>query len=48
MVVDPILSSEDLPLDDTFTQENENDTIQILLVNIESDEHGGNLPIPLP
>jgi len=48
MAVDPILTSEYLPLDDTVTEENEDDTIQIIFVNIDSDEHGGNLPIPLP
>lgn len=46
--VDPVLSSEGLPLDDIVTKENENDTIQILFVNTESDEHGGNIPVPLP
>ena len=46
--VDPIMASQDLPLDDTVTKENENDTIQIPFVNTDSDEHGGNLPIPLP
>ena len=46
--VDLILSSEGPSLDDTITEENENDTIQIIFVNTNSDEHGGNLPIPLP
>jgi len=46
--VDPILPSEDPSLDDTITEENKNDTVQILFVNTESDENGGNLPIPLP
>jgi len=46
--VDPILALEDLPSDDTVTKENENDTIQILFINTDSDEHGDNLPIPLP
>ena len=48
MVVDPVLSSEGLPSDDIVTKENENDTVQIIFVNTESDEPGGNLPIPLP
>ena len=48
MAVDPILTSEDLPSNDTFIEENENDTVQILFVNTDFDEHGGNLPIPLP
>lgn len=47
MEIDPILSSEDLPLDDIVTKENENDIVQILFINIDFDEHGGNLPIPL-
>ena len=47
MAIDPVLSSEGPPSDDTVTKENENDTIQILFVNKESDEHGGNLPVPL-
>jgi len=46
-VVDPILTSEDLPSNDTVTEENENDTVQILFVNRNSDEHGRNLLIPL-
>jgi len=46
--VNPTLTSEDLPPDDIVTKENENVTVQILFVNIDSDEHGGNLPIPLP
>ena len=47
MAVDPVLPSEGPPSDDTVTEETENDTIQILFVNTDSDEHGGNLPIPL-
>jgi len=46
--IDPILSSEDLPSYDTVIEENENDTVQILFINTNSDEHRGNLPIPLP
>ena len=46
--VDPVLSSEGPSLDDTITEENESDTVQILSVNTDSDEHGGNIPIPLP
>ena len=42
------MPSTDLPSDDTVTKENENDTIQILFVNTDYDENGGNLPIPLP
>ena len=42
------MSSEGPPSDDTVTKEDENDTVQIIFINIESDEHGGNLPIPLP
>ena len=48
MAADPILPSKGPPSDDIVSKENENDTIQILFVNTEFDEHGGNLPIPLP
>ena len=48
MAVDLVLSSEGPPSDDTIPKENGNSTIQILFVNTESDEHGGNLPVPLP
>ena len=47
MEMDPILPSEGPPSDDTISKENENDTIQILFVNTESDELGGNPPVPL-
>lgn len=40
MEVNLILSLEGPPSDDTVTKENENDTIQILFINIESNEHG--------
>ena len=46
--VDPVLSSEGPSSNDTNTGENENDTVQIIFVSTDSDEHGGNLPIPLP
>jgi len=46
--VDPVLPSEVPSSDDTVTEENKDDTVQILFVNTDSDEHGGNLPIPLP
>jgi len=48
VAVDPILHSEDLSLDDTITEENKDDTVQILFVSTDSDEHGGSLPVPLP
>lgn len=48
VVVDQVLPSEGTSSDDTVTEENENDIIQILFVNIDSAEHRGNLPIPLP
>ena len=48
MAIDLVLSSEALPLDDTVTKENQNDIVQVLFVNTESDEHGGNLLVPLP
>lgn len=37
MEVDPVLPSESQPLDDTISKENENDIVQILFVNTESD-----------
>lgn len=46
MEVDLVLSSKGPPSNDTVTKEDENDIVQILFINIESDEHGGNLPIP--
>ena len=46
--VDPVLPSEVPSSDDTVTEENKDDTVQILFINTDSDEHGGNLPIPLP
>jgi hypothetical protein len=45
--VDPVLPSEVPSSDDTVTEENKDDTVQILFINTDSDEHGGNLPIPL-
>jgi len=47
MAVDPVLPSEDPYLDDIITEENKNDTIQILFIKTDSDEHGGSLPVPL-
>ena len=47
-VVNPVLPSKGPSLDDTVTGENKNDTVQILFINTNSDEHGGSLPIPLP
>jgi len=47
-VVDLVFPSEDPSLDDTITEENKNNTVQILLVNTNSDEHRDSLPIPLP
>ena len=48
MAVDSVLSSEGLPSDDTVTKEKENDTVQNIFINTDSDEHRVNLPIPLP
>jgi len=48
VAVDPILPSEGPSLDDTITEENENNTVQIPFINRDSDEHGGSLPVPLP
>lgn len=45
--VDPVLPSEDLCSNDTVIEENKDDTVQNLFINTDSDEHGGNLPIPL-
>jgi len=45
--VDPVLPSEALSSNDTITEENKDDTVQILFINTDSDEQGGNLPIPL-
>ena len=47
MTVDQILCSEGPPSNDIVTKENENDTVQVLFVNRDSDEHVGNLPIHL-
>ncbi|MCY6525080.1 retropepsin-like aspartic protease, partial [Actinobacillus pleuropneumoniae] len=46
--VDPVLPSKVPSSDDTVTEENKDDTVQILFVRKESDEHGGSTPIPLP
>jgi len=46
--VDPVVPSESTSSDDTVTEENKNNTVQILFVNTDSDEHGGSLPVPLP
>ena len=48
VAVDPVLPSEVPSSDDTITEENKDDTIQILFIRTDFDEHGGNLPIPLP
>ena len=46
--VDSVLPSEVPSSDDIVTKENKDDTVQILFVSTDFDEHGGNLPIPLP
>ena len=46
--VDSVFPLEVSSSDDTVTEENKDDTIQILFINTDSDKHGGNLPIPLP
>jgi len=46
MEINPVLPSKNPPLDDIVSKEDENETVQILFVNIESNELGGNLPIP--
>ena len=40
--VDPVLSSKGLPSDDTVTKENEDNVVQILFINIDSDENNVN------
>ena len=47
MAVDPILPSEVSSSDDTIIEANENDTVQTLFVNTDSDELGSSLPVPL-
>ncbi len=47
VVADPVLPLEGQSSDDTITEEKENDTTQILFINVDSNELGGNLPIPL-
>lgn len=42
MIVDPVLPSEN----NTIREENENDIVQILFVTSDSNELGGNPPIP--
>ena len=42
MIDDPVLHSED----HTLPEESNNDTIQFPFVTLESDELGGNLPVP--
>eukprot|EP00253_Pinus_taeda_P005155 PITA_05155 len=46
MVVDPFLPLEGPPSNDTIPKENEDDAVQIIFVTSESDELGGNPPIP--
>jgi len=48
MAVDLVSPSKDPSSDDTIIEENKNDTVQILFVNTDSDEHRDSLPIPLP
>ena len=55
--VDPVLPSEvsssnttvteDSSSADTPTEESKDDTVQILFINTDSDEHQGNVPTPL-
>jgi len=48
MAVDPVLPSEVPSSEDTFTEENEDSTVQILFMNADSNDQGNSLPIPLP
>lgn len=45
--VDLVLPSECSSSNDTVTKEKENDTVQILFINTDSDELGGSPPVPL-
>ena len=47
MAVDPVLPSECSSSNDTVTEEKENESIQILFINIDSDELGGSPLVPL-
>ena len=42
--VDPVLPSEVLSSNDTVTEESKDDTVQILFINTDSDEHGSIHP----
>ena len=44
---DSVLPSEDSYSIDIVTEGNEDDTAHVLFINIDSDEHQGNAPIPL-
>ena len=46
--VDLVFLSEGPSLDDIVTRENKKDTVQILFVSTNSNEHRGSLPVPLP
>lgn len=45
--VEPVLPSKALSSNDTITEENKDDTVQILFINTDSNEQGDNAPIPL-
>ena len=46
MEVDLVLPLEDPPSDDIIPKQSENDTVQILIFNTESDELWDNPPVP--
>jgi len=46
--VDTIFPSECPSSNDTIIEEKENDVVQILFINTDSDELGGSLIVPLP
>ena len=46
--VDPVFPSECSSSNDTVTEEKENDTVQIIFINTNSDELRGSPPVPLP
>jgi len=46
VAVDPVLPSECSSSKDTVTEEKENDIVQIIFINTDSDKLGGSIPIP--
>lgn len=44
--VEPVFPSEALSSNDTITEENKDDTVQILFISTDSDDQGGSATIP--